>query len=145
MLMKLWNKTVCIMKHSWWPFSKNLSRRCKYICKNVKTWKLLQDCNQSDVTKKTRFRDRRRVQQPNLYGTSTITVRKLRLEIVLRIIWNQKYRIFWFLYISFAMYHSLRNLCWIEQMKSGSPTIYVLLISSFPVYRCHGNIDFTKN
>ena len=30
-------------------------------------------------------------------------------------------------------------------MKSGSRTNYVLLILSFSVYRCHGNIDFAKN
>ena len=30
-------------------------------------------------------------------------------------------------------------------MKSGSRTNYVLLILSFSVYRCHGNIDFTEN
>ena len=30
-------------------------------------------------------------------------------------------------------------------MKSGSRIIYVLLILSFSVYRCHGNIDFTEN
>ena len=30
-------------------------------------------------------------------------------------------------------------------MKSASRAIYVLLILSFSVYRCHGNIDFTKN
>ena len=35
-------------------FKTNLSRRSKYFCKNAKAWKLLQDCNQSDVTKKTR-------------------------------------------------------------------------------------------
>ena len=34
---------------------------------------------------------------------------------------------------------------WIQQMKSGSRTIYVLLIVSFSVYRCHGNIDFSEN
>ena len=30
-------------------------------------------------------------------------------------------------------------------MKSGSRTNYVLLILSFSVYRCHGNIDFAEN
>ena len=30
-------------------------------------------------------------------------------------------------------------------MKSGSRTNHVLLILSFSVYRCHGNIDFTEN
>ena len=30
-------------------------------------------------------------------------------------------------------------------MKSGSRAIYVLLILSFSVYRCHGNIDCTEN
>ena len=42
------------------------------------------------------------------------------------------------------MYHSLRNWCCIEQIKSGSRTNYVLLILSFSVYRCHGDIDFTE-
>ena len=45
---------------------------------------------------------------------------------------------------NFAMYHNLRNWCWIQQMKSGSRTIYVKLILSFFVYRCHGNIDFIE-
>ena len=30
-------------------------------------------------------------------------------------------------------------------MKSGSRTNCVLLILSFSVYRCHGNIDFAEN
>ena len=30
-------------------------------------------------------------------------------------------------------------------MKSEWRTVYVLLILSFSVYRCHGNIDFTKS
>ena len=30
-------------------------------------------------------------------------------------------------------------------MKSGSLTNYALLILSFSVYRCHGNIDFAED
>ena len=43
------------------------------------------------------------------------------------------------------IYHSLRKWCWIEQLKSGSRAIYVLLILSFSIYRCYGNIDFTES
>ena len=72
-----------------------------------------------------------------------MNVQKLSFEICLRFIGNRTYTIILFIYISFAMYHSLRNWWWIQQMNSGSRTIYFQLILSFSV--CHGKIDFIEN
>ena len=62
----------------------------------------------------------------------------------LRFTSKQTYRIFLFLYILFAIHHSLR--CWylLFKVKSGSHKISILLFSRIFVYRCHGNIDFHK-
>ena len=62
----------------------------------------------------------------------------------LRFTSKQTYRIFFFLYILFAIHHSLR--CWyfLSKVKSGSRKILILLFSRIFVYRCHGNIDFHK-
>ena len=62
----------------------------------------------------------------------------------LRFTSKQTYRFFLFLYVLFAIHHSLRYWCLLFKAKSGSCKISILVFSRFFVYRCHGNIDFHK-
>ena len=70
---------------------------------------------------------------------------KTKVENVFAIYFETNIRIFFlFLYILFAVHHSLRCWCLLFKPKSGSRKISILVFSRFFVYRCHGNIDFHK-
>ena len=71
-------------------------------------------------------------------------MKKLRLEVFLRFTSKQTYRNILFLYILFAIHHSLRCCYLLFKLKSGSGKISILLFSRIFVHRCHGNIDFHK-
>ena len=69
--------------------------------------------------------------QDYYYYAFTITMQKLRLKMFLRFISKQTYRIFLFLYILFAIHHSLR--CWylLFKLESGSTKISFLVFRGF--------------
>ena len=76
-------------------------------------------------------------------------MQKLRLEVFLRFISKQTYRNFLFVYILFAIHHSLR--CWylLFELKSGSRKISILLFKDFCLslswkYRFSQNVNRTK-
>ena len=75
---------------------------------------------------------------------SITAIQNLRFEIYFRFSRIQTCRIFYFLWRLFAKHQTTSSQCWIFSSWSRSRKIRRLSISTFLVYCCHSNIDFTK-